>query len=181
MWSAYLEPELMPTAPMDKPRKVVIDGDVVGELLAAFEDSEDLVEALRERTAYIGLSYGLLDAIAGLPEGGTGKYLSPLRVRQLTMNSMLKLTNALGLKPLLVVDAELVRKVQPKWEKRDERKINARRPPSLGQTQLKRLLKPIAAELGRRGHLARMKGTTPEQRRAIGQRGAMARWRNKEF
>jgi hypothetical protein len=70
---------------------------------ATFEDSDDLVEQLRRRMAYIGMSFGVLDEILGV-EGAAGKYLSPLRVRRITAEALLKITAAVGLKPLLVVD-----------------------------------------------------------------------------
>jgi hypothetical protein len=150
--------------------------DVVGELLACFQDADDLVEPLRKRAASVGLSYGLLDAITGLGEGSTGKYLAPARVRHLSISSLLKITEALGLRPLLVVDEALIRKMQRRWSKRDASKAHARRPPSLGQAQLRRMLRPIAVELGRRGHAAFLRATTPERRKDIGRLGAAVRW-----
>jgi hypothetical protein len=38
---------------------------------------------------------------------------------------------------------------------------------------------PAAVELGRRGGRARMKTMTPDQRREISRRGALARWKKK--
>jgi hypothetical protein len=146
------------------------------ELLACFQDADDLVEPLRKRAASVGLSYGLLDAITGLGEGSTGKYLAPARVRHLSISSLLKITEALGLRPLLVVDEALIRKMQRRWSKRDASEAHARRPPSLGQAQLRRMLRPIAVELGRRGHAAFLRATTPERRKDIGRLGAAVRW-----
>jgi hypothetical protein len=55
----------------------------------------------------------------------------------------------------------------------------AARRPGLGPVQVRRALKDVASELGKRGHLARMASTTPAQRRAIALRGAEARWQGK--
>jgi hypothetical protein len=69
--------------------------------------------------------------------------------------------------------------MQPLYEKRDATKAHARRRASLGQVQLRRFLKPVAAEMGRRGALSRNKKLGPETRRALAQAAARARWRNR--
>jgi hypothetical protein len=51
-------------------------------------------------------------------------------------------------------------------------KVHSRRLPTLGPAQL---LKPVAAELGRRGGVARMAKLSVEERQAIGRRGAAIR------
>jgi hypothetical protein len=134
---------------------------------------------LRKRAAYVGLSYGLIDELTALGEGSTGKYLSPARVRHLSISSLLKITAVLGLRPLLFVDEALTRKMQRQWTLRDAGKVHSRRQPSLGPAQMRRVLKPVAAELGRRGGVARMSKLSLEQRREIGRRGAAVRWRNR--
>jgi hypothetical protein len=48
--------------------------------------------------------------------------------------------------------------------------------PSLGQVTMRRVLKAVASEMGKRSGKARMASTTPEERRRIGQLGARARW-----
>jgi general stress protein YciG len=45
-----------------------------------------------------------------------------------------------------------------------------------GQVTMRRVLKAVASEMGKRGGKARMATMTPEQRRDIGRRGAAARW-----
>jgi hypothetical protein len=157
---------------MTRPLDTTPPGAVIGE----FSECDQLIEHLRRRAEYIGLSYGVIDQLTEMGEGSTGRYLAPVRSRQLTMASMLRIAEVLGIKAVFVVDEQLTHKWQSEWAKRDGSKVHARRSPSLGPATLKRVLKPAAAELGRRGHLARMAATTPEQRRAIGRRGARARW-----
>jgi hypothetical protein len=89
---------------------------------------------------------------------------------------MLKLTTALGVKGLLVIDDELVRRMRGRWETRDAGKVHSRRLPSLGPTTMRRVFKAVASEMGRRGGKARMGALTLEQRREIGRRGAAIRW-----
>jgi hypothetical protein len=161
----------------DAGKLVQIDGNVVGTLFDVFRDGDDLVEQLRKRAAFIGASYGIIDEFSELGEGSTTKYLSATRSKQLTMNSLLKIASALGLRALFVVDEELTRRQQARWtKKRDSAKVHARRSPQLGQAQLKRILPAAAAEMGRRGAAARLKRSTPEERRRIAQLGAAVRW-----
>jgi hypothetical protein len=165
----------------DNPKQVIIGTDVVGELLAVFENNDDVVAALRARMTYVGMSFGLLEVLAKppLPEGAAAKYLAPLQLRSLTISSLLRLAEPLGLKAILVVDEALTRKWQKQWTKRDTAKVHGKRQPSLGQTQIRRLLRPLAAELGRRGGIARQAKLTAEQRREIGLAGARARWQGR--
>jgi hypothetical protein len=146
-----------------------IGGDVVW-------DADTLIEALRRRMAGIGASYSCIEQLANMGEGSLRKYLSDARVRQLTVNSLLRLATVLGLRVELYADEKLTRRVQAMWSKRDGSRVHARRLPSLGRATLKRILKPAAAELGRRGGRARMAAMTPEQRRLMGQLGAADRW-----
>jgi hypothetical protein len=161
----------------DAGKPVTISGHV-GELLAVFQNDDDLVAALRRRMEYIGASYGLVEHLADPPmaEGALAKYLSPLRVKGLTVASLLRIGHVLGLRAALIVDESLTRKMQGQRTKRDAAKARAKRLPSIGQAQLRRVLKPVARELGRKGGLARQAMLSPEQRRAIGRRGAAIRW-----
>jgi hypothetical protein len=160
-------------------KQVAIDGVPIGTLFSTFRDDDTLVEQLRCRAEYVGLSYGAMDQITQLGEGSSGKYLAPARARNLSTASALRICEALGLKAVLVVDEELTRKMKRQWTKRDGRKIHSRRPPALGKAQLRRFLKPIAQEMGRRGAASWLARTTSEQRRELGRRGAAVRWGNR--
>jgi hypothetical protein len=140
------------------------------------DTADDVVAAIRERMADVGVSYALVEHLCGIGENSISKYLSSVQSRRLTIASLLRITSVLGLRMSLTVDEELTRRCQPAWEKRDEKRIHARRP-ALGQATLKRVLKPVAAELGRRGHLARMRATSAEERRNIARIAAAARWK----
>jgi hypothetical protein len=147
-----------------------------GKTFAVFESGDTLVEQLRKRASYVGLSYGLLEELAGMAEGAVGKYLSPARTKQLTVASLMRIASTLGLKAHLIVDEDLVRRMKPRWEKRDGKRVHGRRSPSLGPATLRRVLPAAAAEMGRRCAAARLKQTTAEERREIGRRGALIRW-----
>jgi hypothetical protein len=165
----------------DPGKMVAIGGDVVGELLAVFENGDDLVEQLRRRASYIGLSHQLIEELAEMAEGSAGKYLSALKVKSLTIASLAKIGRVLGVSAILYVDPALVREMQSSWSKRDERRVHTKRQVSLGKAQLRRVLKPVASEMGRRGGVARMAKLTIEERRAIGRRGAAVRWAHRNL
>jgi hypothetical protein len=97
----------------------------VNGVVGAFTDYDGLIEALRERAAEVGLSYAMIDCLSEFSEGSTGKYLSDARVRHLSVASLLKITETLGIRSLLYVDPELTARMQPMWEKRHE--LKARR------------------------------------------------------
>jgi hypothetical protein len=118
-----------------------VSNNVCGELFAVFQDGDDLVAALRRRMEYIGASFGLVEHLADppMPEGSLAKYLSALRVKGLTVASLLRIGHVLGLRAALVVDENLTRKMQGQWTKRDARKVHSRRLPTLGKAQIRRL------------------------------------------
>jgi hypothetical protein len=97
----------------------------------------------------------------------------------LSIASLLKITNAMALKAVLVVDEDLLAQMRPQWEKRDGSKAYARRRASLGVTTMKRVLSPVASEMGKRGHAAMMKRTTPELRRELAKAAAETRWQHR--
>jgi hypothetical protein len=146
-----------------------------------FATDDDLVEQLRKRAAFVGASYGTIDALTGLGEGSTNKYLSDARVRVLTISSALRVCAAVGLRMQLVVDEALSREMQPEWGNRDGRRCHARRLPTLGKVQLRRFLAPVAREMGARGGRARQAAMTPAERREFGRRGAAVRWKIKNL
>jgi hypothetical protein len=156
------------------------------EVAGEFADYDGLIEALRERAAAIGLSYRIVEELAGMAEGAVGKYLSDVRVKRLTIESLVRLGRvlavrgvlvvdpaALSVRGSLVVDPELVAEMAPLWEKRDASKAHARRLAPISYRKLKR----VAQELGRRGGEVRMEMMTAAMRRRFARAGARARWR----
>jgi hypothetical protein len=150
----------------------------VDSVVGAFTDYDGLIEALRERAASIGLSYAMIDCLSEFSEGGTGKYLSDARVRHLSVASLLKITETLGVRSLLYIDPELTARMRPMWEKRHELKAHARRRAPLGATTLRRVTPAVLSELGKRGAAARNAKLTPERRHALAQAAAKARWQS---
>jgi hypothetical protein len=127
---------------------------------------------------YVGLSYGVLEQLAAppLPEGAAGKYLAPLQVRSLTISSLLRICQPLGLRAVLYVDEALTRKWQQQWGCRDGAKAHTRRCVPLGKAQPRRVLPSVASEMGRRGAIATNAKLTPELRSEAARRAVQARW-----
>jgi hypothetical protein len=144
---------------------------IVGE----FSDCDALIEQLRQRAEALGLSFRVIDELAGLPENYTGKLLCVTRMKAMTVSSMLALTGALGIKAVLVVDEEMTRRMRPRWEPKDATKARPRASKRLGKTSLARLVPRIAAEMGRRGG-ARRRELAPEVRSAFARAASRARW-----
>jgi hypothetical protein len=145
-------------------------------VIGSFTEPDALVERLRERMAALGLSLALMDELTEMGEGSVGKYLSPLRVKQLTMLSLLKITTALALRGVLIEDPVLVAEMAPLWQRRDEKKAHASREACLGKATLQRVFPVVLRELSQRGNAARKIKLTPHRRKRIAQRAARARW-----
>jgi hypothetical protein len=94
----------------------------------------------------------------------------------MSIASLLAIAKVLGVKSIMITDERLMMQMLPLWEKRDASKVHARRRASLSQVTLKRVMSPVAAELGRRGAAARNAKLGPEARRRLARAAARARW-----
>jgi hypothetical protein len=149
-----------------------------GAIIGEFSDYDGLIDRLRERAAALGVPYRVLDELTGLGEGGTAKYLADLHLKHLSIRSMLRITSALGVKAVLVIDEGLVREMRPLWDM--SRRARAKRLAPLGQRTVQRVLPEVAKEMGRRGGSARMQKLSPHLRRRLARLAARARWQNRE-
>jgi hypothetical protein len=155
---------------------VRVDGAAV---IASFTDYDSLVAALRARIGEVGLSYAALEQIVGMCEGQVAKYLSDARVKQLSVGSLLLISEAVGVRGILVADERLMKKYRRLYTSRDGAKVHARRRAPLGAVTLRRVMSPVAAEMGRRGAIARNSKLTPEVRRELARAAARARWQRR--
>ena len=150
-----------------------------GTIVASLHDYDGLVEGLRDRAAAVGLSYELIEDLADLANGALSKYLSDLRKKQLTIASLLRVTQVLGVKVIFVTDDKLLRAMQPYWEPRDAKKAHARRRASLGRATIERLLPVAFSEFAKLGAAARNAKLTAHGRKRLARRAAKARWSKK--
>ena len=142
-------------------------------VLAEIKTYKHLVDALRRRSAALGMSREALDAAAPLQPGYAGKLLAPIPVRALGHLTLGPVLMALGVKILLVEDTETIKRITqranlaghtddaiPTMEKKKKRRY-----PKLG---------PEWGRLMRARALAKQ---SPMKRRALAIAAIKARWR----
>jgi hypothetical protein len=167
-------------ADLDSSKSVQVDGAIVGTLVGGpdgLHSYDDLVAALRERAASIGLSFSTIDHLAGFADSATAKYLSDLRVKGLGLQTFFAITETLAIKAIFVEDERMLALMKKHWQRRNEgmaRRANnsAKR---LGSVTVARVLPEIARELGRRGGVRRRE-LPAEVRRKLAVAAARARW-----
>jgi hypothetical protein len=159
---------------------VQLDGAAIGRLVGDFHNYDGLVAALRDRAASVGLSFSQIDELSLLGESACAKYLSDLRVKNLALKSFFAISETLGIRAIFVEDEKLLAQVKPHWQHRDDGKAHraGRAAKRLGPVTLRRVLPPVAAEMGRRGGVKRRE-LPAETRRALAQAAARARWQGR--
>jgi hypothetical protein len=152
--------------------------DHIPLIVGTFADYDGLIASLRLRAEALGLSYSTIEALADMADGSLGKYLADLRVKNLSIVSLVAVARALALRGAFIEDQKLLAVMTPLWEKRDDSKAHAKRSARLGPKTMKRVLSEVAAEMGRRGGMSTQRRLTPQQRRTSAQRAAQARWQS---
>ena len=124
----------------------------------AFADYDQLISAIRDRLDVLNISQRILEEIAEIPDGAARKYLSPTRVKRLTIESLLKITSAVGIRvrPVLVADEKLLRKMKPLLRADAVAyKAHPHRRAPIGPATLARMRPAVLSEMGRLGARAR--------------------------
>jgi hypothetical protein len=130
-----------------------------------------MIGALRARMAELGVTNETIGAIAGLAGGYVGKLLAPSRIKKLGVMSFGVMLQSLGLKLLVVEDAEKTATMRSKW---DHRKKAAplvamlRTPPRATWLFTSRSARKVAK--------ARAEKLSPAERSAIGLHAITVRW-----
>jgi hypothetical protein len=155
-----------------------VTGTVARQLAEITYDTgyRGLIVALRDRVAerQIALSGEAVAEVAGLPRGYLQKILSPLPksredVRRIGVASLGPVLGVLGVKLVMVEDAEALERFGSRIPKRDPRAV---RSGTLEFSISRRFLKQIQ----RQGGLARWQNKTPAQRAAWARRMNRLRW-----
>lgn len=142
---------------------------------AVIRDYDDLIAAMRERQAELGISNADFEVIAGLPLGYLSKLLGPARVKAFGPMSFSAVLGTLGLALTVTEDAEAVKRIAGRYRRCEKRKAH-------GRPNARRLTKDFRAffqAIGSLGGKARMVKMTPMERRRVAQLGAEARWSKK--
>lgn len=78
------------------------------------------IPTFRECAEKLGLSCLLMDELTGLPAGYTGKVLGPRRIKSLGAISTDTINGALGVKLAVIEDPDAMKRMEPRWERRNE-------------------------------------------------------------
>jgi hypothetical protein len=142
--------------------------------LAIVTDYDGLITAIRARMRELGVTNETIDSITGLQSGYVGKLLAPSRIKHLGSMSFGVMLQSLGLKLIVVEDAETSAKMRPQWAQRKKAfpiflHAMARTPRPATWLFTKRS--------GRKAAKARAEKLSPTERRAIGLNAINERWR----
>jgi len=140
--------------------------------LATVRDYDGMIAAIRARMLEIGVTNETVDALTGLAGGYVGKLLAPSRIRNLGPHSLGAMLQSLGLKLIVVEDAETSKKMRPRWTQRKKA------PPVVAMARIApRATWLFTPRSGRKAAKARAEKLSPDMRRAIGLNAINTRWR----
>lgn len=145
-------------------------------LLATVQDYDGLVAALRNRAGELGLTFELIDLVAGFTARYASKVLGPSKTKNIGRMSFDALLGTLGLKVVLIEDPEALAKVQGRFQERHSSKAQGSGEARLGKMTLNRVYVPVIREMSRRAAEARRVKIPPEKRRQLARMAARARW-----
>lgn len=142
--------------------------------LVEVRDYQELIAALRARVVELGTAGETIDHVAGLPLRYTMKLLAPIPVKALGPTSMGPLLGALGLKLVVMEDAEVLEKIR--------RRLVPTKNAGVAMLASKRRKPRSFSPLRGNPDLARVMQSrwvlsrSPKQRSALARRAARARW-----
>jgi hypothetical protein len=151
------------------------------EPLAIGSNYDDLIRALRERAAALGMTDKMIEEIGGFTGGHVGKILGAKRIKSLGGISFGLMLGALGLKFAIVEDVEATARIKKRFEPsvKSKRDLSDAQPLRINISDeiARSILSEFARANGRASHRARMQNHTPEQRSKYARKAARARWR----
>jgi hypothetical protein len=143
--------------------------------LAMCRDYDSIVSALRARQDQLGLSNHLLDELSGFADGHTDKLLGPSRIKSLGAFTLRTLMDTLAVSFVMIEDMDKVRRMESRWEKRQECyvvKLSNRR--RVSQKLAEELRPAVAKEMGRIGGQKRAAVLSPKLRQDIARKAGKA-------
>lgn len=150
----------------------------MSEPLATGTNYGDLIRAFRERATALGMTDKTIEEIGGFTGGHVGKLLGAARTKSLGPLTLGMMLGALGLKFVIVEDAEATARIKARFDpsvksKRMPMAMSIDIQPELMQAiysdHFKRIA-PLAAE-------ARRTKISPYRRKLIARKAAKARWK----
>jgi hypothetical protein len=147
--------------------------------IAIVTDHNGMVDAFRARKEALNLSDAALEARANLTAGHVGKLLGAVPAKHMGILSQWAIAWALGLKVVLIEDADAMALHAENADQRRRPDYGAKRLAQVGQRTITRMVPVIAREIGSRGGKARMALMTPDQLRRHQRKAGLARWKGR--
>ncbi len=138
----------------------MLNDQVIGEAI----DHDELVAVLRQRKADLQLSDAMVDELAGLASGHTGKLLGPAPVKTLGHVSLSALLSVLALRLVVVEDPEQAARIGKRWQRKAAHMAH---PASYSLAQARPI---VLARGARKAAKARWKGISADERKAVSAR-----------
>jgi hypothetical protein len=147
---------------------------IEGHAEAAWGDYDGMITQLRSWVDARGISSALLDELAGLAKGHSGKLLGDARVKHFSTFSLLAVMATLGIRCRFEEDPEMAEQMRVHWIKCDSAQRRTKRLARIGKGTIARVLPVVARELGKRGAVACHSSMTPAQRSARARKAGQA-------
>lgn len=146
------------------------------EALATATDYDSFIEALRAVKAHRGLSDATVDELGGLTRGHTEKVLGPSRSKNLSPMVLDTLLGVLAAKLVLVDDVEATKRMEDRWERRDEKRVrgDAHR---VSMRMVERAKPAVFRQMSQKAAEARKSKISPKKRQKIARKASRTRWR----
>jgi hypothetical protein len=142
--------------------------------MSDWRDYDGMAAQLRSWVEERGISYAVLDELAGLAKGHSGKLLGEAQVKHFSSFSLLAVMASLGLKCRFEEDPEMVEQMRPHWEQCDAAQRRTLRKARLGKVTIGRVFPVIAREMQKRGSEARNARLSPARRSEIARKAGLA-------
>jgi hypothetical protein len=142
--------------------------------IAELRNYEDLVVALGGMVSERQISLSDLDELSGLQAGYNGKCLGQARVKKYGPMSMWLVMQTLGVRLVMIEDAEALAAMQERYTKKD---VQQSRPQNHSSPAGKGMMSRVFKHFARLGGRARMKKMTKAQRSEHARDAINARWR----
>jgi hypothetical protein len=142
-------------------------------VLGQVESYAAVHELLRTRADELGLSREVIDELAGLQSGYAGKVLAPVPIRRASLETLLLMFSALGLRLVVVEDRAALERLRDRAQPRS--RVGGASLMHSGAVQFKFSHRHFR-RIGRKGGRNSRKGMGPEEASRLGRRAALARW-----
>ena len=148
--------------------------------IAEATNYDEMLAVLRARKIQLGLTDAMVDYLTGLHSGYAGKLFGPGNFKTLGPVSMGPVLTVLGVKMLIVEDAEAMKLLEGRRERRERPAVI---PSRLSIAAIEKFMPDVARAMSARGSAKggqnRAANMTPAQRSRAARKAVKARWKQK--